>query len=50
MTQHSFYACDGTKSEDVTMPIPLLDLEVLFGIIANHQLYLQTFAFFELNL
>ncbi len=31
------------------MPIPLLDSEVLFGIIANHQLYLQTFGFYELN-
>ncbi len=31
------------------MPIPLLDSEGLFGIIANHQLCLQTFGFFELN-
>ncbi len=49
MTQHSFYDCDGTRSGDVTMPIPLLDSEGLFGIVANHQLYLQTFGFFELN-
>ncbi len=27
------------------MPIPLLDSQCLFVIVANHQLYLQTFAF-----